>query len=85
MSDLIILPNGFRPEQAKETLTKDEVKLVTDFEAWCQRRGLAVDLLCKHCLDAGHGPGSRCRGDNRRDSQAWRITCAHADRVYGEA
>jgi hypothetical protein len=82
---VILLPNGLPSTIQRETLTKDEIKLVTDFERWCTRRGIALDLICRKCLDDGHGPASRLSGNNKRDSSAYKITCAHAERVYGEA
>jgi hypothetical protein len=80
----IIVPNGFSATKRREPLSKAEVKLVTEFEAWCQKRGLALDLLCKHCLDAGEGPNSRCFGNNTRDSLQYTISCNHLERVYGK-
>ncbi len=84
MSNLIIVPGGFGSELRRETLTKEEVRLVTEFEAWCHKRNLALDLICRDCADAGHGGASRCRGDNARDATVFKITCPHAERVYGE-
>ena len=83
-SGLIVAPEGFTKTRRHETLTKDEVDLVMKFEAWCQRRHLVLDLLCRDCLDAGEGKASRLRGDNRRDALSYHITCAHADRIYGD-
>lgn len=80
---VILLPNGLPAGKARETLTKDEIKLVTQFEAWCRKRKLQFDLICETCADAGHGPNSRCKGDNDPDSTRYAITCAHAERVYG--
>ena len=79
------MPNGLPGQKTRETLTKEEVDTVLAFERWCQRRGLALDLICRHCVDAGHGKASRVVGDNRPDSTAFHMTCAHADRIYGDA
>lgn len=80
---VILLPNGMPGTRVRETLTKDEIKVVTEFERWATRRGLVLDLICKHCLDEGRGGDSRCIGDNARDASSYKISCAHAERVYG--
>lgn len=80
---LILAPNGLPGTKTRETLSKEEIDLVTKFEAWATRRGLVFDLICRHCLDEGHERASRCQGNNTRDSQTYRISCAHCDRVYG--
>ncbi len=81
---LIVMPQGMPTSKRREPLSKAEVMLVTTFEQWCQKRGLALDLLCKQCLDAGEGPNSRCFGNNGRDSLQYTISCNHAERVYGK-
>lgn len=81
---LIIVPAGFGSELRRETLSREEIKLVTEFEAWCRKRNLALDLICRDCVDAGHGAASRCKGDNGRDATVFKITCAHCERVYGD-
>jgi hypothetical protein len=82
---VILLPNGLPSAIQKETLSRDEIKLVTAFEAWCERRGIALDLICKKCLDDGHGKASRLSGNNKRDAHTYSIKCAHAERTYGAA
>lgn len=84
MSSLIIVPQGFRTDRIKETLTRDEIDLVTKFEAWCHRRGLVLDLICGSCLEQYGKEHCRVSGDNAKDSTAYHIRCNHADRVYGE-
>lgn len=80
---LILFPNGMPGTLERQTLSKDEIKIVTEFEAWCKRRRLVLDLICQDCLEAGHASSSRCSGNNGRDSNTYKITCAHAERVYG--
>ena len=83
---LVIVPKGFSGAGVleKETLTREECDLVMKFEAWCQKRGIALDLVCRHCFDSGAGlAASRCSGDNSREATVFHIRCGHADRVYG--
>lgn len=82
---MLVLPNGLPGTKIRESLSKEEVKLVNDFEEWCHRRGLIMDIICNSCLDEGHERASRCFGDNTRNSGIFRINCAHAERVYGVA
>lgn len=78
---LIIAPNGLNTRLKEETLSRDEVALVAAFTAWCERRRLAFDLICKECYDARE-QSARCVGDNDRDDTSFKINCAHATRVY---
>jgi hypothetical protein len=80
-SGLIIAPNGLGARR-KEPLSREEIRLVTDFERWCTSRGLAMDLFCRHCYDAGEPP--RCKGDNSEDATVFKIVCGCRDRVYGQ-
>jgi hypothetical protein len=83
-SNLIVMPNGMPSGKIRETLSKQEVDLVKQFEAWCERRGLVLDLWCRDCLESGHRQASRVYGDNPREALSYHVTCAHADRVYGD-
>jgi hypothetical protein len=80
---LILAPNGLPGTRVQETLTKEEIDLVLKFEAWTRKRGIALDLICKKCLDDGYEQKSRCKGDNTPNSIRYQISCGHADRVYG--
>lgn len=82
---VILLPNGLPGTLQRETLSKEEVNLITSFEAWCQRRNITLDLLCTKCVNEGHGRASRLQGNNLRNSNSYHVKCAHADRVYGAA
>lgn len=80
---MLLLPNGAPATRKHETLSRDEIALVTNFERWCERRGLKMDLFCQQCYDDGINP--RCSGDNDPDALTFKISCSHADRVYGNA
>jgi hypothetical protein len=81
---LLVLPNGHPTTRQQETLTREEVALVTRFEEWCSRRGIVLDLICRKCLDDGLGREARLAGDNTRNSVKYTIRCPHADRVLGD-
>ena len=81
---VLLFPNGLPTKKVRETLTQDEVKLVREFSFWCERRGLALDLFCRKCLDDGLGKGGRVYGENPPDSLSFHVTCGHADRIYGD-
>jgi hypothetical protein len=78
---LILRPDGLAARKVQETLSKEEIKLVIDFNRWALRRGLKMDLLCQKCVDEGLFP--RCIGENDPDSTTFKIDCAHAERRYG--
>lgn len=78
---MLILPDGRPARLQRQTLGRDEIDLVTRFEHWLSKRGLKMDLLCEQCVEAGAPP--RVWGDNRRDSASYKISCSHAERVYG--
>ncbi len=80
---LILAPNGLSATQKREGLTREDIKLVTDFERWCERRGLRLDLLCSHCYENDRYP--RCHGNNSRDATEYKIACECTERVYGSA
>lgn len=78
---MLILPNGLPASIKRESLGRDEIRLIEQFEAWLSRRNLKIDLLCMTCINEGLPP--RCAGDNRRDAHEYKISCGHAERVYG--
>lgn len=80
---MLVLPNGSPARIERQPLGRDEIKLVETFENWLTRRGLKMDLLCERCIDEGAPP--RVWGENARNSHEYKISCSHAERVYGVA
>lgn len=82
---MIIRPDGHPAKRKQETLSRDEVRRVVEFEQWCQARGLHIDLYCDKCVESFGPRGSRCWGNNPRDATTYHLECQCTDRVYGNA
>lgn len=82
---MIIRPNGAPAKREIQTLSREEVRRVVEFEAWLTSRGLSFDIYCNKCADAAGPKGARCWGNNSRDDNTYKLECQHAERVYGRA
>ena len=80
---MILRPDGAPSRRKTEPLSREEVKRIMEFEAWCNARGLKLDMFCSKCWN-NYGPkGARTWGNNNRDSQHWHLECQCTDRAYG--
>lgn len=79
---MLLRPDGAPAVKRKIRLTRQDVKVVLEFERWCQAMGLQLDLLCPRCLDNGTNP--RAWGNNRPDATSYTISCNCTDRSYGD-
>jgi hypothetical protein len=79
---VLLRPNGAPATKVRENLSREEVKRVVEFDAWCRQRGLRLDLFCAKCVDE-HGPNGRTWANNDRYATEFKIECLHAERVYG--
>lgn len=46
-----------------------------------RRHGMQMKILCETCYHR-QAPDPHVHGDNRRESTTWKLTCAHAERLY---
>jgi hypothetical protein len=81
--DVIIRPDGRQGTRKSEALSREDVKRIMDFEAWCTSRGIKLDMFCSKCWNEYGPKGARMWGNNSRDSQAWHLECQCTDRAYG--
>lgn len=77
---MIIRPNGAPGTRKTEALDRHDVKRIVEFQEWCERHGLALDIYCKKCTEDGRG---RCWGNNDRWAPTWKLECHCTERVYG--
>ena len=80
---MLLRPDGAPARKKEVALSREEVKLILDFEQMCRRRAIALDLICETCLDAGAAKLARLRGDNTRYSNVWSMECACTKHVHG--
>lgn len=82
---MIIRPNGAPGTRTTETLSREDVKRIIEFEAWLHSRKLSFDIYCDTCAETLGPGGARCWGNNARDGHTYKLECQHAERVYGNA
>lgn len=80
---MILRPDGAPAKKQRVPMSRVDVKIVMDFERWCQSQGMSFDLYCNKCADAYGPAGARAWGNNRRDSASYHLECQCKDRVYG--
>jgi hypothetical protein len=80
---MILLPNGLPSKLQQETLSREEINTVLQFEAWCRNRGLSFILNCDKCLMEHGTKKGYCTAGNDRYSSSYHIVCNHADRIHG--
>lgn len=77
---MLLNPNGSAALVKEEPLTRDDMKVVTDFEQWCKRRGLQFWLRCKVCQELGLTDG--VHGNNETNASQYVMACGHVRRVH---
>ncbi len=80
---MILRPDGTPSKKKLVTLSREDVKRITEFEEFCRRRNISLDLYCNKCSNE-HGPrGARMWANNNRDATAFHMECQCTDHVYG--
>lgn len=80
---MLLRPDGAPARKKEVPLSRAEVKQIMEFEEFCRRRGIALDLICTKCVDAGAGKLSRLAGNNNRYANVWKMECACTVHVHG--
>jgi hypothetical protein len=82
---VILRPDGAPAKKKSASLSREDVRRITEFEEFCRRRGISLDLYCERCANE-HGPrGARMWANNSRDSAVFSMQCQCTIHTYGRS
>ena len=79
---MLVDPSGkLLQQKTVQNLSRDQIREFQDFEAMCERLGLAFQLRCRKC-NRVDPRNDGCWGNNDTNASQYVVECACTKRVY---